>query len=130
MARPDGWRTPSPTRGALPLPVALAGALLSLPASGFQLQLWDHYTFNPDLEFLRARAYPALREAAEFFLAYMVAEPKHGWFVTGPSDSPENWYTHAIRQPCGGIDGQHHRPCARLRPLQHVHRSGANTERR
>jgi alpha-L-fucosidase 2 len=33
-----------------------------------------------------------LREAAEFFLAYMVAEPKHGWFVTGPSDSPENWY--------------------------------------
>lgn len=57
------------------------------------LQLWDHYTFNPDLEFLRARAYPALREAAEFFLAYMVAEPKHGWFVTGPSDSPENWYT-------------------------------------
>jgi alpha-L-fucosidase 2 len=57
------------------------------------LQLWDHYTFNPDVEFLRARAYPALREAAEFFLAYMVTEPKHGWFVTGPSDSPENWYT-------------------------------------
>ena len=56
------------------------------------LQLWDHWTFNGNIEFLRTRAYPVLREAAEFFLAYMVPEPKHGWLVTGPSDSPENWY--------------------------------------
>jgi alpha-L-fucosidase 2 len=56
------------------------------------LQLWDHWTFNRDIEFLRTRAYPVLREAAEFFHAYMVLEPKHGWLVTGPSDSPENWY--------------------------------------
>jgi alpha-L-fucosidase 2 len=56
------------------------------------LQMWDHYTFTGDIDFLRARAYPVLREAAEFFLAYMVPEPKHGWLVTGPSDSPENWY--------------------------------------
>ncbi|MGH9586396.1 MAG: glycoside hydrolase family 95 protein, partial [Acidobacteriaceae bacterium] len=56
------------------------------------LQMWDHWTFNGDIEFLRTRAYPVLREAAEFFLAYMVPEPKHGWLVTGPSDSPENWY--------------------------------------
>ena len=55
-------------------------------------QLWDHWTFNGDIEFLRARAYPGLREAAEFFLAYMMPDPKHGWLVTGPSDSPENWY--------------------------------------
>ncbi len=56
------------------------------------LQIWDHYTFTGDVEFLRARAYPVLREAAEFFLTYIVPEPKHGWLVTGPSDSPENWY--------------------------------------
>ena len=56
------------------------------------LQMWDHYTFTGDVEFLRNRAYPVLREAAEFFLAYIVTEPKHGWLVTGPSDSPENWY--------------------------------------
>jgi len=56
------------------------------------LQMWDHYTFTGDTEFLRTRAYPVLREAAEFFLAYMVPEPRHGWLVTGPSDSPENWY--------------------------------------
>lgn len=56
------------------------------------LQLWQHYAFHPDDVFLRTSVYPVLREAAEFFLAYMVPEPKHGWLVTGPSDSPENWY--------------------------------------
>ena len=56
------------------------------------LQMWDHWMFSGDIEFLRLRAYPVLREAAEFFLAYMAPEPKHGWLVTGPSDSPENWY--------------------------------------
>ena len=62
------------------------------------LQMWDHYTFTADVEFLRTRAYPVLREAALFFLDSMVAEPKHGWLVTGPSDSPENWY----KTPSGG----------------------------
>lgn len=56
------------------------------------LQLWQHYTFHPETAFLRTNIYLVLREAAEFFLAYMVPEPKHGWLVTGPSDSPENWY--------------------------------------
>jgi alpha-L-fucosidase 2 len=64
------------------------------------LQMWDHYVFNADAEFLRTRAYPVLREAAEFFLAYMVPEPKHGWLVTGPSDSPENWYLTPDGQHC------------------------------
>jgi alpha-L-fucosidase 2 len=62
------------------------------------LQLWDHWTFNGGIAFLRNTAYPVLREAAEFFLAYMTTEPKHGWLVTGPSDSPENWYV----TPSGG----------------------------
>lgn len=62
------------------------------------LQLWDHWSFNRDVEFLRSIAYPVLQEAAEFFLSYMVTEPKHGWLVTGPSDSPENWYI----TPSGG----------------------------
>jgi len=62
------------------------------------LQMWDHWTFNGDREFLRTKAYPVLREAAEFFLSYMVPEATHGWLVTGPSDSPENWYI----TPSGG----------------------------
>jgi alpha-L-fucosidase 2 len=63
-------------------------------------QLWDHYRFNPDTEFLRTRAYPVLRDAARFYLAYMVAEPKHGWLVTGPSDSPENWFIAPSGEHC------------------------------
>jgi alpha-L-fucosidase 2 len=62
------------------------------------LQMWDHWTFNGDIQFLRDTAYPVLRGAADFFLSYMATEPKHGWLVTGPSDSPENWYI----TPAGG----------------------------
>ena len=53
-------------------------------------QFWEHYQFTGDREFLQKRAYPVLKEAAEFFLDYLVEEPKHGWLVTGPSTSPEN----------------------------------------
>ena len=52
--------------------------------------LWERYRFTGDREFLRQRAYPTLKEAAEFFLDYMVEDPQHGWLVTGPSTSPEN----------------------------------------
>jgi alpha-L-fucosidase 2 len=62
------------------------------------LQLWEHYRFHPDDQFLRATAYPVLRELAEFYLAYLVSDPTHGWLVAGPSDSPENWY----KTPDGG----------------------------
>jgi alpha-L-fucosidase 2 len=54
------------------------------------LHLWQQYQFTQDRELLRAWAYPVLKEAARFYLDYMVAEPKHGWLVTGPSNSPEN----------------------------------------
>jgi alpha-L-fucosidase 2 len=56
------------------------------------LQMWEHFRFTRDMRFLRDHAYPVFKEAAEFFLAYMVEHPKHGWFVTGPSDSPENGF--------------------------------------
>ena len=49
------------------------------------LQLWQHYRFTADQQFLQQRVYPVFKEAAEFFLAYMVLHPHHGWLVTGPS---------------------------------------------
>jgi alpha-L-fucosidase 2 len=61
------------------------------------LQMWEHFRFTGDTHFLRERVYPVFREAAEFFLAYMVEHPKYGWLVTGPSDSPEN----SFRTPSG-----------------------------
>jgi alpha-L-fucosidase 2 len=56
------------------------------------MQLWEHYEYGLDEEFLRDQAYPVLRGAAEFLLSYLVPEPEHGWLVAGPADSPENWY--------------------------------------
>jgi alpha-L-fucosidase 2 len=53
--------------------------------------LWEHYAFTGDRQFLARRAYPAMREAAEFFLDYLVEDPK-GRLVSGPSISPENAY--------------------------------------
>jgi alpha-L-fucosidase 2 len=64
------------------------------------LDLWQHYRFTLNGEFLKQRAYPVLRDAAEFFLAYMVKDPQHSWLVTGPSVSPENWFMSPEGKPC------------------------------
>jgi alpha-L-fucosidase 2 len=52
--------------------------------------LWEHYQFGLDRDFL-AKAYPTMKEAAEFFLDYLV-EDSRGRLVSGPSVSPENRY--------------------------------------
>ena len=55
------------------------------------LHLWDHYQFTCDKEYLRVQAYPAMKEAAEFLLSFMVTD-KNGYLATAPSNSPENAY--------------------------------------
>lgn len=52
--------------------------------------LWEHYAFSRDEAFLRERAYPIMREAAEFFLDYLVEDPETKQLIGGPSSSPEN----------------------------------------
>jgi len=54
------------------------------------LHLWEHYEFTCDREFL-AKAYPTMKEAAEFLLDYLIEDDK-GRLVTSPSVSPENTY--------------------------------------
>lgn len=54
--------------------------------------LWDHFAFTGDTRFLAEVAYPILRAAAEFFLAYLVEDPATGWLLSGPSNSPENQF--------------------------------------
>ncbi|HEV2395150.1 MAG TPA: glycoside hydrolase family 95 protein [Verrucomicrobiae bacterium] len=51
--------------------------------------LWDHYLFTGDTEFLKTRAYPIMKEAALFFTDFLVRDPKTGWLISGPSNSPE-----------------------------------------
>lgn len=53
--------------------------------------LWNHYAYTLDKKYLQT-AYPTMRGSAEFFLDMLIEEPKHGWLVTSPSNSPENQY--------------------------------------
>lgn len=55
------------------------------------LHQWEHFLFNGDKEYLKNEAYPAMMEAAEFIMSYLV-EDKNGYLVTAPSNSPENRY--------------------------------------
>ncbi|MGE5419730.1 MAG: glycosyl hydrolase family 95 catalytic domain-containing protein, partial [Chloroflexota bacterium] len=52
--------------------------------------IWDHYLFGGDVEFLRTKSYPIMKEAAEFCMDWLVKDPKTGFLVSGPSISPEN----------------------------------------
>jgi alpha-L-fucosidase 2 len=51
--------------------------------------LYEHYRFTADREFLRTRAYPQMRGAAEFCLAWLI-EDGRGHLTTCPSFSTEN----------------------------------------
>jgi alpha-L-fucosidase 2 len=61
--------------------------------------LWEHYLFTGDREFLKGQAYPIMKEAAEFFLDYLVEHPRTAHLVSGPSTSPENRF----RAPNGDV---------------------------
>jgi alpha-L-fucosidase 2 len=52
--------------------------------------LWEHYLFTLDKEFLLNRAYPSMKEAAEFYLDWLTVHPETGLLVSGPSISCEN----------------------------------------
>ncbi|HBZ20347.1 MAG TPA: alpha-L-fucosidase, partial [Bacteroidales bacterium] len=52
--------------------------------------IFDHYNFGGDIDYLRNKAYPIMREAAEFCVSWLVIDPKTGFLVSGPSISPEN----------------------------------------
>lgn len=53
-------------------------------------ELWSHYLYTQDIDYLKNTGYPLLKSCAEFFKDYMVEDPNTGYLVTGPSISPEN----------------------------------------
>lgn len=52
--------------------------------------LMEHYRFTQDAAFLRDRAWPVLKQAADFYYCYLFMYDGH--YATGPSLSPENPY--------------------------------------
>ncbi len=63
--------------------------------------LWEHYQFNGDKEYLQ-RIYPAMKSAALFFPDTLVEEPVNRWLVTCPSLSPENPHRAGNITVCAG----------------------------
>ena len=51
--------------------------------------LWEHYLFTQDKNFLKTKGYPVMKEAARFFNSFLIKDPKTGWLISGPSNSPE-----------------------------------------
>lgn len=51
--------------------------------------VWWHYEYGQDLEYLKNRAYPFLKEVAAFYESYLI-EDKDGVLQVVPSQSPEN----------------------------------------
>jgi alpha-L-fucosidase 2 len=51
--------------------------------------LWEHYLFTQDKNFLKNSAYPIMKQSALFYNSYLVKDPKTGWLISGPSNSPE-----------------------------------------
>ena len=84
----DLWRATTPVDGAW--------GIWPMGEAWLANQMWDHYEFSGDREFLRRDAYPAMKEAAEFILGILVEAPPGtpfaGRLVTNPSTSPENQY--------------------------------------
>lgn len=83
---------------------------MSMPADGvhgvwpfgaawLSRQFMEYYRFTGDTEFLRKRAYPNMKEAAEFMLDFLIEAPEGvagaGHLVTNPSHSPENRFIKA-----------------------------------
>ena len=84
----DIWRATSPVDGSW--------GVWPMGEAWLANQMWDHYTFSGDAQFLARQAYPAMKEAAEFVLGFLVEAPAGtplaGRLVTNPSTSPENQY--------------------------------------
>ena len=79
----DLWRVAAPMDGPSWGAFTTGGAWLTT-------HLWEHYLFTGDRAFLE-RYYPVMKGSAEFFLDFLVRDPVHGWLVTNPSTSPENF---------------------------------------
>lgn len=89
----DLWRSTSPSGGAA------SWAFWPLGGVWLSRHLWEHYTFNPDVDYLEGSAYPLMKGAALFCLDWLVEGPE-GFLVTNPSTSPENRFITEKGQPC------------------------------
>lgn len=65
----------------------------SLGGAWCAVMIWDHYEYTRDREFLEKRGFPMLEGAVRFVLDYVFFDEKSGYYMTGPSYSPENQFS-------------------------------------
>ena len=78
----DLWRGAAPSNNSNHGIWMTGGAWLSQ-------HFWWHWEYGGDKEFLAKRAYPIIKGAALFFTDFLVKDPKTGWLISTPSNSPE-----------------------------------------
>lgn len=54
--------------------------------------LWEHFQYGGGEHFLRERAWPVIKGAAEFVFDWLVEDPETKNYITAPSTSPENFF--------------------------------------
>lgn len=79
----DIWRATAPINSA-------THGIWVTGAAWLTNDLWEHYQFTQDKLFLAQRAYPQMKSAAQFFVDFLTKDPKTGWLLSTPSNSPEN----------------------------------------
>lgn len=88
----DLWADTVPTGGVF------GSGLWPMGGAWLALHAWEHYRFTGDERFLAERGFPILREAALFFVDFLVPAA-NGTLVTSPSVSPENAYLDSAGRP-------------------------------
>ncbi|PWK27578.1 alpha-L-fucosidase 2 [Arcicella aurantiaca] len=78
----DIWRGTAPINASNHGIWVTGGAWLSQ-------HLWQHYLYTNDEQFLQKTGYPIMKSAALFFVDFLVKDPKTGYLVSSPSNSPE-----------------------------------------
>lgn len=99
MYNAEGWTMHHATDifGKTAINAGIQWGTSPLSASWLCLHLWEHYLFTKDKKFLSQKAYPIMKEAAQFVQSFLIRDKK-GYLVTAPSMSPENTF----KLPDGG----------------------------
>lgn len=82
----DIWRAANPVGMGVGSPT---WANWNMSGAWLCQHLYEHYRFSGDKEFLRTKAYPLMKGAAEFVLAWLIDDGQ-GRLTTCPSESTEN----------------------------------------
>lgn len=78
-------------RDSVPSPSDPASAFWPMAAGWLLSHMWEHFLHTGDEVFLKERAYPLMKSAAEFY-EWWLCENKDGYLVPKVSTSPENRY--------------------------------------